>query len=69
MPKLISQAVAATLRACAGGTVVLPKGHTFLLRPVELVSNTHLIIEGDIQAWGDVDTWPNSTLRLCATSP
>jgi hypothetical protein len=36
---------------------------------VELLSNTHLLIEGDIQAWLDVSTWPNSTLRQCPTTP
>lgn len=36
-------AVAATLRACAGGTVLLPRGHTFLIQPIELPSNTHLV--------------------------
>lgn len=61
--------MAAALAACAGGMVVLPSGHTFLLRPIELVSSTHLVVDGDIQAWGDVASWPNSTLRLCPVTP
>ncbi len=63
-------AVVAALAACApGGTVLLPKGHTFLLRPIELPSHIELRIEGDIQAWAGIDTWPNSTVRFCFVSP
>ena len=60
-------AVAAALRACQ--TVVLPAGHTFLLRPVRLPSNSHLIVDGDIAAWRDIYSWPNSTHKKCATTP
>jgi hypothetical protein len=28
-----------------------------------------LQIDGDIQGWPDVATWPNSTFRLCPTTP
>ena len=62
-------AVAAALEACAGGSVLLPAGRVFLLRPIELPSNTTLIIDGDVQAWQDLETWPNSTVRYCSVSP
>ena len=51
-------AVVAALNKCEGGVVLLPRGHTFLLRPIQLLSHTHLQIEGDIQAWGTISTWP-----------
>ena len=62
-------AVSSCLAASDCETVLLPLGHTFLLKPVRLRSNTHLRIEGDIQAWPDVDTWPNSTVRYCPVTP
>jgi len=49
--------------ARAGGTVLLPGGHTFLLRPIELPTRTRLRLDGDIRAWPDYKTWPNSTVR------
>ena len=59
-------AVRAALRACApGGVVLLPAGHVFLLRPLELPSHVELRVEGDIQAWTNIETWPNSTHRRC----
>ena len=60
-------AVAAALAAC--DTVLLPKGYVFYLRPIELSSNQHLIIDGDVAAWRDIWTWPNSTNKVCATTP
>ena len=62
-------AVAAALAACSGGTVLLPAGRVFLLRPIELPSHTTLLLEGDIQAWLDYRTWPNSTVRYCTITP
>eukprot|EP00750_Incisomonas_marina_P005891 INCI14219.3.p1 GENE.INCI14219.3~~INCI14219.3.p1 ORF type:complete len:378 (-),score=43.90 INCI14219.3:468-1601(-) len=78
-------ALAAAIRACAGKAsvsprtgktvvdggrvVLLPKNYTFLLRPVELPSHTVLHIEGDVSAWPDIASWPNSTVRQCATTP
>lgn len=78
-------AVAAAVQACAGKAsvspstgetvvdggrvVLLPKNYTFLLRPVELPSHTVLHIDGDVSAWPDIASWPNSTVRQCATTP
>ena len=62
-------AVVAALAACAGGSVLLPAGNVFLLRPIELPSRTTLLLAGDIQAWLDYKTWPNSTVRYCPTTP
>ena len=62
-------AVRAALAACSpGGLVLLPAGHVFLLRPIELPSNVELRVEGDIQGWTDIETWPNSTVRLCSVT-
>jgi polygalacturonase len=59
-------AVSAALSACT--TVSLPSGYTFLLRPVRILSNRQLLIHGDIAAWRDIPTWPNSTVKLCNTA-
>jgi polygalacturonase len=72
-----TSAVAAAIAACAGsgggtgdgGIALLPANRTYLLRPVQLPSHSVLQIDGDISAWPDLDTWPNSTLRQCATTP
>ena len=65
-----TSAVVGAIAACApGGTVLLPAGYIFLLRPVRLPSNLTLRIDGTIAAWPDVATWPNSTVRECSTSP
>ena len=60
-------AVSAALAACSW--VHFPAGHTFLLRPIELRSHTILTIEGTIVAWPEIETWPNSTRKLCTTTP
>ena len=60
---------AAAFEACTGGTVLIPAGYRFLLRPVELPSATHIRIEGDVLAWTDMHSWPNSTVRRCPISP
>ena len=60
-------AVAAALAACS--TVLLRAGSTFLLRPVEVPSHRHLVIDGTIAAWRDVWTWPNSTNKVCPVTP
>ena len=49
--------------------MLLPRGRVFLLRPVELPSHTTLLLEGDVQAWLDYKTWPNSTVRFCHITP
>lgn len=66
----------AAVAACAGrdrGNVVVPPG-TYLLRPVELVSHTTLVIErgATLVAWSGVGWkagWPNSTSATCTASP
>jgi galacturan 1,4-alpha-galacturonidase len=60
-------AVASALKACS--TVLIPGGHTFLLRPVEIPSHRHLVIDGTVAAWRDIWSWPNSSHKLCTTSP
>ena len=63
-------AVAAALAACSpGGTVLLPAGHVFYIRPVRLPSYSTLQIDGDIAGWRDIQTWPNSTTKRCPTTP
>jgi len=57
-------AVQAALRSCK--KVVLRAGHTFLLRPIELLSHNHLEINGNVAAWREIETWPNSTNKLCS---
>jgi len=57
-------AVTQALRSCS--KVVLRAGRTFLLRPVELLSHRHLVVDGTIAAWRDIKTWPNSTHNVCA---
>ena len=66
-----TDAVRRALRSCAGGggTVLLPAGHTFLLRPLELPSHTTLRVEGNIAGWRDIATWPNSTTKRCPVTP
>jgi polygalacturonase len=46
--------------------VVLRAGRTFLLRPLELRSHRHLVVDGNIAAWREISTWPNSTRNVCA---
>ena len=60
-------AVAAALAACS--LVRLPPKHVFLLRPIEIPSHRTLVVDGDIAAWRDIRTWPNSTHKICATTP
>ena len=36
---------------------------------MELPSNTELRIDGDVQAWQHISTWPNSSFRHCPVSP
>ena len=64
-------AVRHAISACGGhgGTVLLPAGHTFLLRPIELPSSTTLVVDGDIAGWRDIETWPNSTSKRCPVTP
>lgn len=67
-------AFAAAIAACQGrGAVTVPPG-TYLIRPVELLSHTTLIIEPGamLVAWAGVGwpgEWPNSTTRTCSASP
>ena len=60
-------AVAAAMASCA--LVHLPAGFTFLLRPVQLQSHSILNIEGNVVAWPEIATWPNSTDKMCPTTP
>jgi polygalacturonase len=63
-------AVQSAVIACApGGMVLLPAGYIFLLRPIELPSHIELQLEGNIAGWRDIKTWPNSTTKLCPTTP
>ena len=62
-----TDAVAAAFKSCS--STLLPAGYTFLLRPVELFSHTHIVIEGTIVAWQHIDSWPNSTNKVCPISP
>jgi polygalacturonase len=62
-------AVKAAISACPGSTVLIPEGHVFLLRPIELPSNLELRVEGTIVAWPNHTTWPNSTTKRCPTTP
>ena len=65
----VAGALAAAGRA-GGGVVLLPAGHTFLLRPVQLLSHVELRVEGNIAAWPEIATWPNSTAhKMCPTVP
>ena len=61
-------AVVAALAACSGGSVVLPAGKIFLVRPIELPSHTTLLLYGDIRAWLDYKTWPSSSTMLIKMS-
>lgn len=71
-----TSAFRAAIEACAGkvgGAVVVPPG-TYLLRPVELVSHTALVIQpgATLLAWPGVGWqagWPNSTSETCTASP
>ena len=65
-----TRAVQSAISACyPGGTVLLPRGKVYLLRPVNLPSHTELRVDGDIAAWRDIKTWPNSTVASCSCSP
>eukprot|EP00729_Bicosta_minor_P009719 gene9719-5455_t len=64
-----TSAVEAALRDCTQGIVLLPKTFVFYLRPLHLPSHTTLHIDGDISGWREIKTWPNSTTKLCNTSP
>eukprot|EP00935_MAST-01C_sp_MAST-1C-sp1_P000853 g853.t1 len=65
----------AAIRACQGrSAVIVPAPGAYLIRPVELLSHTMLIIEPGamLVAWGGVgwqNGWPNSTTRTCSASP
>ena len=59
-------AVTHALLSCS--KVVLRAGRTFLLRPIQLHSHRHLVVDGNIAAWREVGTWPNSSHNLCATT-
>ena len=67
-------AFTAAIAACQGrGAVIVPPG-SYLVRPVELLSHTTLIIEPGavLVAWAGVGWrggWPNSTTRTCTDSP
>jgi hypothetical protein len=70
----VSEDTAAVRRAvntCGGGrgSVLLPAGHTFLLRPIELPSSTTLVVDGNIAGWRDIGTWPNSSSKRCPVTP
>ena len=56
-------AIQKALNTCS--KVLLPSGFTFLLQPIQLFSNTHFQIDGNIAAWRDIQTWPNSTNKRC----
>jgi polygalacturonase len=60
-------AVQQALLSCS--TVILRSNHTFLLRPLQLISHRHLVIDGTIAAWRDIKTWPNSTNKDCSITP
>jgi polygalacturonase len=67
-------AVVSAIQACRGGgpavnTVFLPSGKVFLLRPIRLFSYMEFRLEGRIEAWRDIATWPNSSTQVCSTSP
>lgn len=71
-----TSAFQAAVAACAGrgrGDVVVPAG-TYLLRPVQLVSHTTLVIEpgATLVAWSGVGWragWPNSSSVTCTANP
>lgn len=71
-----TSAFQAAVAACAGrarGNVIVPAG-TYLLRPVQLVSHTTLVIEpgATLVAWSGLGWkagWPNSTSATCTASP
>jgi polygalacturonase len=46
--------------------VILPKHYTFYIRPIQLLSNRHLQLNGNLAAWRNVTTWPNSTNKKCS---
>eukprot|EP01079_Euglenida_sp_SAG-EU17-18_P011794 gene11794-2149_t len=65
-----TQAVQAAVNACSpGGMVLLPAGKTFLLRPIQLPSHSNLHVEGNVSAWREISTWPNSTFKRCPMTP
>jgi polygalacturonase len=61
-------AFVAALAACTatGVPTVVPPG-TYLVRPIQLHSDTHLQLQpgSTLAAWGDRYTWPNSTNKPC----
>ena len=59
-------AIQSALKTCL--KVIFRAHHTFLLRPVEIISNRHLQIDGNLAAWRDIATWPNSTNKKCSES-
>ena len=60
--------LAAALATCAstGGITLVTPG-VYLIRPVELHSGAHLVLQpgATLSAWGDRYTWPNSTNKPC----
>lgn len=61
-------ALARALTACApGGSVILPAGRTFLLRPVRLPSHVLLQVDGDLQP--GVTLLPGQTPRPSFVRP
>ena len=57
-------AVQKAVNTCS--TIILPTNHTFLLRPIQLLSNRQLQIRGNIAAWRKIQSWPNSTNKKCS---